>query len=256
MKFFDAARAATVMVVLAGSAGAGTNLVTNGGFESTTNGPGQLGYNTNATDWTAPAGGYTFLFASGGADTTGASGSYGGLTLWGPNDGSANGLPAASPDGGNFVALDGDFQDQPLQQTINGLVSGKTYEVSFYYAFSQQYGFTGATTQNLSVNLGGSYSGDAFTGGTTLTTADYNLPSHGFSGWMQDNLKFTATGTSEVLSFLAYGSQPVPPFALLDGVSMTAVPEPADWALLLLGVGAVGGVARLRRRATAPNAAV
>ena len=258
MQVFDAARAATVMLVLAGSASATTNLVTNGDFAGD---PGQINFNTSVAGWTSPGGSggsYAFVFAPGTADslTNAPVGTYGINPLWGPNDGSANGLPAASPVGGNFIGLDGDFQQSPLQQTITGLTAGKTYDLTFYYAFSQQYGFTGATTQNFSVNLGGTYADDGFTGGTTLTTPDYNLPSHGFSGWMQDNMKFTATGTSEVLSFLAYGSQPVPPFALLDGVSMTAGPEPADWALLLLGVGAVGGVARLRRRATLGNAAV
>jgi hypothetical protein len=58
-------------------------LVTNGGFEMTTNGNGQLGYNTNATGWSvvAPSGSYIFLFGPGTADTTGANGEYGGLTL-------------------------------------------------------------------------------------------------------------------------------------------------------------------------------
>src|ERR1700679_70029 len=65
------------------------NLVTNGGFESTTNGNGQLGYNTNAIGWTAT--GYTFIFAPGTADTTGAPGSIGTDYLWGPGNGSANG---------------------------------------------------------------------------------------------------------------------------------------------------------------------
>jgi hypothetical protein len=75
-----------------------TNLVLNGSFENSTGG-GQLGYNTTATGWATS--GYNFLFASGSADTTGEVGTYGALKLYGPGDGSANGLPASSPDGGN-----------------------------------------------------------------------------------------------------------------------------------------------------------
>ena len=55
-----------------GSAGrAHANLVSNPGFETTTSGPGQMGYNTNATGWTVASGSYNFIFASGTADTTG-----------------------------------------------------------------------------------------------------------------------------------------------------------------------------------------
>jgi hypothetical protein len=38
-----------------------------------------------------------------------------------------------------------------------------------------------------------------------------------------------------------------PPFALIDNVQLFAVPEPASWALMILGVGAVGAIARRRR---------
>jgi hypothetical protein len=79
---------------------------------------------------------YNFVFSAGTADTGGSPGQYGTLTLWGPNDGSPNGLPAASPAGGNFVGMDGDFQTGALQQTITGLVVGAEYSVGFWYAFS------------------------------------------------------------------------------------------------------------------------
>ena len=64
-------------------------------------------------------------------------------------------LPA-SPNGGNFVALDGDFQTSPLTQTISGLIPGHAYSVSFDYGYAQQSGFNGDTNQNLTACLGAS----------------------------------------------------------------------------------------------------
>ncbi|MEY2882971.1 MAG: hypothetical protein RL490_695 [Pseudomonadota bacterium] len=219
------------------------NSFTNGGFEILTNGPGQLTNNTVATGWTVANGGYTFAFAPGTADTSGANGQYGGLSLWGPGNGAANGLPATSPSGGNFIAFDGAFQVEPLQQVITGLTAGKTYKVGFDYGFAQQAGFDGATEQNWTVNFAGQ----------SATTATYNLPNHGFSGWMHASYNFIANNATETLSFVGYGNLPVPPFALLDGVTFSqesgAVPEPASWAMLLMGFGMVGAVARRRNSA-------
>jgi hypothetical protein len=210
------------------------NLVTNGSFESTTAGNGQLGFNTNATDWSTT--GYNFLFASGTGDTTGANGQYGGLSLWGPNNGSANGLPASSPDGGNYVAMDADFQVGAISQTITGLTAGDTYAVGFWWAASQQLGFDGATVQYLTVSLGGE----------SETTSIYNLPNHAFSGWMYQTDVFTADSTSDTLSFLAGGSPQVPPFTLLDGVSMAPTPEPGTLPLLFTGL--MSGLTVLRSK--------
>jgi hypothetical protein len=244
-------RSLSLGILLAvGGAGVGVHaaeLVKNGDFEMTTAGGGQLGFNTDATDWTTGTTSYNFLFPSGTADGPGVTGQFGNLQLWGPGNGAANGLPASSPNGGNFVGMDGAFQQGPLSQTIDGLTVGQTYAVSFDWAGAQQFTIDGENTEQMQVSLGSE----------THSTAVYDNSSHGFSGWMSKTFDFTATSTSEVLSFLAIGTPiapSVPPFSLLDSVSMeAAVPEPSTWAMMLLGLAGLGyaGFRRGRRTSSA-----
>jgi hypothetical protein len=208
------------------------NLVTNGDFTATTNGLGQLGYNTNLVGWTSSGydnRGYNFLFGPGTADTTGVNGVYGNLQLWGPNNGSANGLTATSPAGGNFIAADGAFQQGPISQQLNNLTVGASYVVSFWDAGIQQKNFDGDTTEQWQVSLGSE---------THLSTL-FSVPSHGFSGWKQESLTFTATAASQTLSFLALGTpEGKPPFSLLSGVSVSqSVPEPFTIVGTMVGLG-------------------
>src|SRR5664279_2516410 len=136
-----------------------TNIVVNGSFE-TNGGGGEINVNTSATGWSVPGGtgSYTFLFPPGSADTTGVNGQFGNLQLWGPGNGSANGLPASSPDGGYFAGQDADFpgHNQPIQQTLTGLTVGQSYTVTFWWAAAQQEGFNGATLQRWDVSFGSS----------------------------------------------------------------------------------------------------
>ena len=211
------------------------DLVTNGGFETLTSGPGQLGYNTNATGWTTS--GYNFVFASGTADTTGSNG----LTLWGLHNGSANGLTASSPSGGNFVAADGAYGVGAISQTINGLTIGQSYTVGFDWAGAQQYGYNSPTTEQWTVGFGSQ----------TQSTVVLNNLNHGFTGWQHQTFAFTADGPSDVLSFLAVGTPSgEPPFSMLDGVTVTpTTPEGSSLALLVMGLGSIGFVARRGSRA-------
>jgi hypothetical protein len=232
------ARVLGFALLAAAPAQAGTQLITNGSFESSTSGGGQLGYNTTATDWTTS--GYNFLFPSGSADSTGVTGQYGNLQLWGPGNGSANGLPASSPDGGNYVGADGAYDVGAISQTVNGLTVGAYYTLFFYWGAAQQYTYTGVTTEQWQVSLGGD----------TQTTSVASIASHGFSGWLQQTFYFKATSSSELLSFLAIGTPTgEPPFALLDGVSMIqVVPESSALSVLAVGLAALGWARRRREK--------
>jgi hypothetical protein len=245
---------AASLAALSASAFAGTNLVSNGDF-TINGGNGEVSFNTTVADWTVPgttAQKYVFVWNAGAgvsgttADTTGANGSDGNVRLWGPGNPfnpSANGLKL-SPDGGAFIGADGDFQDEPIQQTISGLVAGHEYAVSFDWAAAQQFGFRGPTTSGWDVSLGAD----------TQSTGDLGIGSRGFSGWQSSTFDFFATGPSETLKFLATGTggAALPPFALLDSVSLTAVPEPSTWAMMVVGFGLLG-YAGFRRRRTAAS---
>ncbi len=145
----------------------------------------------------------------------------------------------ASPDGGNFVALDGDiFFNGALSQTVNGLTPGKTYALKFYWAGTQFENRTGDITERLDVSFGPS----------SFSTATVANPTHGFQGWFLVSKNFKAVSSSQLLSFLSVGTPDgLPPVALLDGVSLSTVPEPQSWALLIAGFGMVGVAARRRR---------
>ena len=233
----------TAATVATAPVAAAPNLVTNGGFEQTTrSGNFEFGNAAGAagqvTGWTSAAtNAYNLLFNAATANTTNAAGTYGytgNEYMW---------ASTASSQGGNFVALDGDSTVRgALTQTINGLTVGNTYTLSFEWGAGQLRSRDGATTEQLIYGLGN----------TSYATNVLSNPSHGFTGWNRVTQNFTATGTSQVLSFLSNGTpNGLPPVALLDNVSLTAaVPEPATWGMMIVGFGAIGGTMRYRRRNT------
>jgi len=237
---------AITLFTLAMPARATTNYVQNGSF-STTSGPGQIDYDgqtladwTN-TDWNGTQVGYNFLFSSTDFDNgTGVGGDSGNVQLWGPGNGSNNGL-GPSPDGGNFVADDGAYEASDLTQQISGLTPGLQYELSFLWGGAQQEGFNGQTTEQWEVTLGSQ----------TEYTQTLTDPSNGFTGWEYVTLDFIPTVSNPLLSFFAIGT-PVtpsePPFVLLDGVNLEQAPEPGTFVLIGVGLLGVPFVRRMIRK--------
>lgn len=170
------------------------------------------------------------------------------LGLWG--------LAGASPEGGNYLASDSDQPySVPITQSIV-VTPGQTYLLDFFYAAAQfRYGdgsgVNGATHSGWAVTLDGQLLTNSMSA-PGLTTMDLSIPTNGFSGWRDASVTFTAPGigispVTEILSFLAVGGPtPLPPVALLDGVSLTTVPEPAS--LGLVGVGLLGILAARRQQ--------
>jgi hypothetical protein len=216
------------LAAVGGSAASSAELVKNGSFETTTL-TGKGTFSGNVADW---SGGHNLTFL----DYPGTADGNVYLAVYGP-------FPATSPDGGNFVEMDGDpSYSSAITQTIDGLTIGQKYNVTFDQAAGQQKGFSGATTERWQVSLGSE----------SQLSDKYSLPTHGVGAWEAQSMIFTATATSEVLSFLAKGTpNGEPPISFLDGVSLSAVPEPASWALMLIGVAGLGATARRRRSALA-----
>ena len=256
--------AAAVAFFAATSSGAVTNLVVNGDFEQSSCAVSCVGTNTvftGATGWKGSGFGGVFVPDIPGAANLGRSTGWKN-SFWGPGRGVANGFQN-SPTGGNFIAGDADTKIAFRLSQLVPLTAGQRYRLQFDWAAGQAYTFNGATTERLEVRV---YDGQSFLRGLgsgaknpqTLAlnyfTNTVQTPSHGFNGWFHEDVTFTANGNN-VLEFFSQGTPSgLPPFTMLDGVSITAaVPEPASWAMLIAGFGIVGGV--LRRRRSQPVAA-
>jgi len=255
-----------IALALSASPAAAANLVVNGGFENSSNGVGLLVNDTMVSGWSmdhssVTMGGRpeicnhcTYDWYTGPGSGSVRLPNYDspdhGFQMWGPAptipgtpwsspNGVDNGLVDISPAGGFFVALDGDANiNGYLMQTINGLQTGSMYNVKFWWAAGQARLARGDTTSRLEVSFGNA----------VQSTITHNVADQGFAGWEQVSMTFRAGSSSEVLRFLSVGTPTaLPPMVFLDGVSVSAVPEPASWAMMIMGFGLIGAAARRRK---------
>ena len=252
-------------LALPSSASAAANLVTNGDFEQFTGpqSPGQIApaisdkglgdigrvlaawTKTCINDCTGGSQGtgsqgFAFLVDSQ-ADSTGFQSVFSppNIKMWGPSSGSSNGF-TGSPNGGYFLGIDGAYGRSSLEQLINGLTPGTTYELSFEYAGGQFTDASGATDQSWQVDFGLS----------TSSTPTMQVASQGFSGWQNAAMEFVAGSSSQILKFTAIGNPSgLPPFLLLDGVSLNPKEQPPNPSVPgpLPVVGAAAGLMVSRR---------
>lgn len=139
----------------------------------------------------------------------------------------------AAQQGSRSIDLNGNGQGG-IQQTFDTVV-GQLYNISFWLA-----GNTDGAPVTKSVKVGAGDTSSIFTFDTTGFSAPLNM------GWKKYNFQFAASSTSTTLSFDSLDASAFG--ASLDNVAVSAIPEPATWAMMLLGIGLIGGA--MRRRTT------
>lgn len=279
-KFHFATATAVTLLAATLPAGAATNYVSNGDFETSTpknlatfptsaGGIGQIDQIVDLSGWTKTvpndgSGGFAFVIDAnadnkapgasypnqgGGFPSIFSPGSSSNIFLWGPGFSTnpvSNGF-TGSPNGGKFLAAFGDFGRSKVSQTVTGLTAGNQYTLSFEYAGSQATDNTGDTQQYWSFDLP--------TGTQNLT--QWINPSQGFTDWRTYSTTFTATDSFFTLGFEPFGASTggpgeLSPVLLLDNVQVvdftpptpTSVPGP----LPVLGAGAAFSWSRRLRR--------
>jgi lysophospholipase L1-like esterase len=222
LRFFDAGNVVVTKVTwiddvkLGLSTPAGSNLVTNGTFETTSFSNNTHNVNPSGTGWRFTPGG-----------TTAGSGIDRGNPYGSPN--------AAAYEGAQYAFLQGRGEGSgttSIEQDVSGFQVGKSYVLSFESAAIE--GFSGANP--LFASLGGN--------GVTFGNNTWLSPSGSYGLYCSD--PFVATSSTMTLQFHDAGNIPATFASFIDDVQITAVPEPSTVVLLLV-LGIALGAGRLAR---------
>lgn len=188
-------------------------------FESPSLGSGSTAFAYNST---APYGSAPHYFTGpvDGVSFSGMSGIQANGSAWGFS---------AAPDGTQTAFLQGYSGAYPQGASISfssslfSLVSGQQYDLTFYVE------------------------GRAYQGGSPYTV-DIGVGSNSFgapvtSSWTKESILFTAGASPDTISFNVAAQSNRDISIGLDKISISAVPEPSTWAMIVLGFFGVGFVA-------------
>jgi opacity protein-like surface antigen len=128
---------------------------------------------------------------------------------------------------------------------------GKTYEVSFVSLFKLKH-TSGTVTNSFSSDLGTDY--DSFWESRNATgpaSTPFAAEWDGTFGKKTYTFQDVLDGTSSLKIF----DKPPATGDFLFGYRVDSVPEPATWAIMLIGFGGLGAALRMNRRRTAAVAA-
>ncbi|SDJ65160.1 MULTISPECIES: choice-of-anchor C family PEP-CTERM protein [Bradyrhizobium] len=192
-------------------------------------------------------------FTNGSFETGSAPGSF--ITLDGGDATSITGWTVGG--GSNAVDYIGSYwkaSDGTRSLDLNGLVPG---------SISQTFDVISGQTYRVSFDLAGNPAGgpqfktlDSTANLTLYSPPPFDVNGNSLSnmGWLNYSFLFTATSSSETLTFTSttsgYSGNSSYPTAFgpaLDNVSVTAVPEPSTWAMMILGFFGIGFVAYRRK---------
>jgi hypothetical protein len=209
--------AALAILVTAGAANAATELVVNGSFEN----------NVIASAW-APLSSVTGW-------TSSASGNSAFEIQKGATQGGQGGFNPVAANGTQYLELNTDRLTSVSQAIAT--TAGGTYALSF--AYSGRPDTAGGANSLMNV----------YWGSTLLTPTALVGTTSGV--WQTYSQNVTALGSSSLLRFESIGPVSAPTYgSYLDNVSvMAAVPEPETYAMMLLGLGLLGFMARRKTAA-------